>query len=85
MIKIGKIHSHLGEGVYSMRHDSCENDDQTEFLVNTRDSCPINFNLADGMVDCPWCHVKVALDIILNNDKRERALTGANNTREEQR
>lgn len=84
MIRIGKIHSHLGDGVYSMLHDSCDKDAKTEFFVSSR-SPYVNYNPADGMVDCPWCHVKVALDVVVNNSKRERIEWRQDNTGEEQK
>lgn len=35
MTRIGNIQSNLGDGVYSMIHDSCKYDSHTEFVVNT--------------------------------------------------
>lgn len=74
MIKIGQIHSHLGEGVWSMIHVSCVDDDRTEFLVNSRPLCSINFDPSTELVECPWCHVKVALSIILENYTRNHKI-----------
>jgi len=68
MIKIIKVHDHLGAGVYDMQCD-CPGSDA--FIVNSRASCPVHYNPTDHMVDCPFCHIKVALFIIVGNYEDE--------------
>ena len=76
MIKIIKVESHLGPGVYSMRHESCLNDNQQTFLVNARKSCPVHYNPISDLVDCPWCHTGVALAVILENHENNQVDKG---------
>lgn len=70
MIKIGQIHSHLGDGVFSMVCDC----NTMEFLVNTREGCLVNYNPKTGLVRCPWCGIQVGLSIILENHNNMKNL-----------
>ena len=75
----------MGDRVYSMVHDSCETDSRTEFVVNTRAGSALNYDPVTELVECPWCHAKVALDVILANYQRKPICWQSNNTKEEQR
>lgn len=63
MITIKHIHEHLGAGVFSMECGCVDED----FLVNTRETCPVNYTPHSKLVRCPWCKIEVGVGVIIDN------------------
>lgn len=80
MITIGKIQDSWGEGVYSMR-DDCVG---SNFLVRTVPPHK-NYDPQTDMVECPNCHVKVALSVLKELAQRTGSSWKSNNTGEQEK
>ena len=70
MIKITQTQDFNGPGRWSMVHESCREDNLTEFIVDEKREK--GYSRATGRVTCVWCGEEILLSVIVGNYERDK-------------